>query len=67
MRHPGAFWETRFYDFNVFTTQKEREKLEYMHGNPVTRELVGHPKDWPWSSWSNYAKNGQGLIVIDTM
>jgi putative transposase len=50
-----AFWQARFYDFNVYTEKKKREKLEYMHGNPVTRGLVSHPKDWAWSSWSNYA------------
>ena len=59
-----AFWQARFYDFNVYTEKKKREKLEYMNGNPVTRGLVSHPKDWPWSSWSNYAE-GQGLIQVD--
>jgi hypothetical protein len=42
-----------------------REKLEYMHANPVKRKLVQHPKDWPWSSWSHY-ENGKGLIAIDS-
>jgi putative transposase len=64
---PPAFWQARFYDFNVFTTQKKSEKLEYMHGNPVTRGLVLHPRDWPWSSWSNYAQHGPGLIAVDLL
>jgi putative transposase len=63
---PRSFWQARFYDFNVFTEKKKKEKLEYMHGNPVMRGLVRHPKDWPWSSWSNYAK-GKGLIAVDLM
>jgi len=46
------FWQSRFYDFNVWSAKKRKEKLEYMHRNPVTRKLVEHPKDWPWSSWS---------------
>ena len=62
----GAFWQRRFYDFNVYSRKKLWEKLEYMHANPVERGLVKHPKDWPWSSWSNYAK-GEGLIRMDTM
>ena len=67
-QHPlRAFWQARFYDFNVFTEKKKKEKLEYMHGNPVTRGLVSHPKDWPWSSWSNYAQNGRGLIPVDLL
>ena len=29
------FWQARFYDFNVWTTNKRVEKLRYMHRNPV--------------------------------
>ena len=64
---PRAFWQARFYDFNVFSQKKKREKLEYMHSNPVTRGLVSHPKDWPWSSWSNYAHRGKGRICVDLL
>jgi hypothetical protein len=60
-----AVWQARFYDFNVYSFGKVKEKLNYMHANPVIRRLVEHPKDWPWSSWSNYAKNGEGLIAVD--
>ena len=62
-----AFWQRRFYDFNVWSEKKAREKLAYMHRNPVTRKLVTHPKDWPWSSWSHYAKGEHGLITIDSV
>ena len=44
------FWQRRFCDFNVWSERKFWEKLEYMHANPVKRELVLHPKNWPWSS-----------------
>jgi REP-associated tyrosine transposase len=30
-----AFWQARFYDFNVHSRKKKREKLNYMHANPV--------------------------------
>jgi len=62
-----AFWQRRFYDFNVWSAEKLREKLEYMHANPVKRKLAVHPKDWPWSSWSHYAKGQKGLIRIDNV
>jgi putative transposase len=64
---PRAFWQPRFYDFNVYTKGKKTEKLNYMHANPVTRGLVKHPKDWPWSSWSFYWKGEPGLIRIDVV
>jgi putative transposase len=58
------FWQRRYYDFNVYTRAKMREKLEYMHGNPVAEKLVEHPKDWAWSSWTYYA-TGDGLLTMD--
>jgi putative transposase len=51
----NQFWEPRFYGFNVWSQTKKVEKLQYMHMNPVKRNLVAHPKDWPWSSFSFYA------------
>ena len=66
-KEASAFWQRRFYDFNVWSEKKLREKLVYMHRNPVDRRLVSHPKDWPWSSWSHYAKGERGLIAIDSL
>jgi putative transposase len=62
---PRAFWQARYYDFNVYSNGKKKEKLNYMHANPVKNGLVKHPKDWPWSSWSFYWKDEPGLIRID--
>ncbi|HYW67881.1 MAG TPA: transposase [Candidatus Dormibacteraeota bacterium] len=63
--NPRSFWQARFYDFNVYANGKKREKLEYMHRNPVTRGLVEHPRDWPWSSWAFCTKGELGLVGID--
>jgi putative transposase len=59
------FWQRRFYDFNVYSAAKKREKLDYMHRNPWTRKLVTDPKDWVWSSHSSYSGKGSPLIEID--
>ena len=59
------FWQRRYYDLNVYSAQKLREKLDYIHANPVKRRLVVHPKDWPWSSWAFYAGGKQGVVTID--
>jgi putative transposase len=61
----AQFWQNRFYDFNVYSDGKKREKLDYMHRNPVTRDLVRRPQDWPWSSYLFYEKGEIGLIPID--
>jgi putative transposase len=59
------FWQSRFYDFNVWSQKKKVEKLAYMHLNPVKRGLVAHPKDWPWSSYAFYERRGEILIGMD--
>jgi putative transposase len=62
---PRQFWQTRFYDFNVWSREKEREKLDYMHANPSKNKLVDHPRDWPWSSFWYYETGELGLLRID--
>jgi len=61
------FWQRRFYDFNVWSEEKLKEKLDYMHANPVQRRLVQHPRDWPWSSWTHYAGKGEVKIRMDSI
>lgn len=60
-----AFWQARFYDFNVYSQRKRIEKLNYMHANPITRKLVTDLKDWPWSSWGFYARRGKVLVPMN--
>jgi putative transposase len=59
------FWQSRFYDFNVWSHKKKVEKLLYMHMNPVKRGLVAHPADWVWSSFGFYKDGSNGLIRIN--
>jgi putative transposase len=61
----GRFWQSRFYDFNLWGQQKEVEKLKYMHRNPVVRGLVASPEDWWWSSYRSYAYGEAGLVRIN--
>ena len=48
-RAERPFWQARYYDFNVWSAEKQAEKLKYLHRNPVTRGLAEKPGDWPWS------------------
>ena len=57
LRHYGekidlyeSVWQPRYYCLNVFSTVKVRQKLDYMHNNPVKAGLVGNAVDWPYSS-----------------
>ena len=62
---PPQFWQRRFYDFNLYSAKKLREKLEYMHRNPVAQNLVKDPIDWIWSSYAAYSGRGVPLVEID--
>ena len=63
---PRAFWQARFYDFNVWTTRKRVEKLRYMHRNPVKRGLVESPEQWAWSSYRFYSLDEAGPVRVNT-
>jgi putative transposase len=60
-----AFWQARFYDFNVRTTKKRAEKLRYMHRNPVKRGLVEAPEQWRWSSYRFYLLDEGGPVRVN--
>ncbi len=60
------FWQARYYDFNVWTSKKRKEKLCYMHRNPVKRGLVEKPEDWPWSSFRHYFTGAEGVVEIES-
>jgi putative transposase len=65
-RTERPFWLTRYYDFNVWSAQKETEKLDYIHGNPVKRGLVMEPQDWKWSSYRHYQTGVEGPVEIES-
>ncbi|HEV2245619.1 MAG TPA: hypothetical protein VGW37_03120 [Terriglobia bacterium] len=52
---------------NIWTEKKQLEKLDYMHNNPVTRRLVGSPRDWPWSSWRYYFLEDESIMAMDRL
>jgi putative transposase len=62
---PNHFWQRRFYDFNVWSAHKHREKLRYIHRNPVKRGLVETPDQWRWSSFRAYAFDETGPVVVN--
>jgi len=55
-------WHKRYYDFNIFSQKKLREKLEYMHSNPVRAGLVRSAEEWPYSS-AKFYETGESVGV----
>ncbi len=61
----GHVWQARYYDFIVRTEVKKREKLPYIHRNPVRRGLVLESDQWAWSSFRWYAHGERGLVLVN--
>lgn len=58
------FWEEGSHPQRIESEGVMRQKLEYIHYNPVKRGFVDLPEHWRWSSARDYA--GQvGLIEVD--
>jgi len=58
------FWQEGVHAELVFSDAMMREKLNYIHANPVKRGYVNLPEHWRYSSASNYMGLA-GLIDID--
>jgi putative transposase len=56
------FWQAKYYSFNLYDEDKVREKLTYMHENPVRAGLVAHSCDWAFSS-ARYYEQGRSVGV----
>ncbi len=63
--HP--FWLPRYYDFNIHSEEKRKEKLRYLHRNPVTRGLVERPEQWRWSSFRHHQTGEPGVVEIESI
>jgi REP element-mobilizing transposase RayT len=48
-------WQKGFYDSNIYTEKKLREKMDYIHSNPVMQGLSERPEDYQWSSYRQIA------------
>ncbi|HEX9666260.1 MAG TPA: transposase [Thermodesulfobacteriota bacterium] len=46
----GTIWQKSFYDFGIYSEEKCREKLDYIHANPVRKGMVEDPIDYRFSS-----------------
>lgn len=58
-------WQDDFCERNIYTEDFLRQKLKYMHDNPVRASLVEAPADYPYSSARNYERDDNTLITVD--
>ena len=53
----GPMWQPKYYVYNVYSENKAREKLAYMHNNPVRAGLVKRAEEWRFGSAAWYSLN----------
>ena len=50
---------------NIFSERFLRQKIDYLHYNPVRAGLVAEPGEYAYSSFQNYEIGQEWLIEID--
>ena len=60
------FWQRGGgYDRNLTEVSTVLAEIDYIHANPVRRELCQRAADWPWSSAREHAMRGSGLLRLN--
>lgn len=63
--HKFAVWQKDQSVIDLESHKFLRQKLWYIHMNPVKAGLCEHPKDWKWSSYCAYLPNYKGEIPVE--
>ena len=58
-------WQDEYNPVAVTSMKWFRQKMEYMHQNPVRKGFVGKPEDWKYSSARNWLLNDDNIIQVD--
>lgn len=54
----ATIWQRRFWEHMIRDENDLRRHLDYLHFNPVKHGLVKCVKDWPYSTFHRFVKNG---------
>lgn len=60
----GGIWMPRYDRVVIHNIDILKQKLDYIHMNPVKGNLVRRPEDWRWSSAVDYLTDKKGVIDI---
>ena len=60
-----AVWMKEFSAVDIWSRKFIRQKLHYIHMNPVRAGLCDHPAKWRWSSYHAYLPHEQGSVPIE--
>jgi len=54
----STIWQRRFWEHQIRDDIDYAKHLDYLHFNPVKHGLTNQAKDWPYSSFHRYVKDG---------
>ena len=60
-----AVWLQDFSSIDIWSDKFIRQKLHYVHMNPVRAGLCDHPAKWRWSSYHAYQPHEPGAVPIE--
>jgi putative transposase len=58
-------WQDGNHPFLLYSPRVTRQKLDYIHNNPVADEIVDEPEEYRYSSARNYYSKRKGYIELD--
>jgi len=64
-RSDNKVWQDSYWDLNLVSDKFLRQKLNYIHRNPLRSGLVDNPEDYPYSSYRSYVFGEEWFIEID--
>lgn len=60
-------WQKGYHPEAIFTQRFFRQKLDYLHNNPVRKGYVDAAEHWRYSSASQYVAGSVGMMEIDRL
>ena len=57
-QHYKPVWQKRFYEHTIRNEKEYKTRLDYIHFNAVKHGYVEVVKDWKYSSFRKFVKNG---------
>ena len=64
-RSEHKVWQDAYWEVELFSDKFVRQKLNYMHRNPLRAGLFTNPEDYPYSSYRNYVLEETWWLEID--
>ena len=64
-RQTYAVWQRDFSAIDLWSPKFLRQKLKYIHLNPIRANLCDHPAKWKFSSYYAYLPHEKGAVPIE--